>query len=671
VNQCSFSDDNDAVDVLVTFDESRMHQTEAIRIMRLFEHILIQISSLDASTLLGSIDSISPNDILELQKQIANNRPPELVDTLLYDHVFRAVDGYPEKISVTSSWGEELTYKQLHNFSSRLAYDLIRAGAGPGMFIPLFFDKDIWAIVAMLAVLKSGAAFVPVDPESPTSRRNLILATINASIILSSAKYLPILDTDKTRIVDQDSVSNLAPLNEMETDLNGTSSRGITTDPAYAIFTSGSTGIPKGVVVPHRAVSSSINAHGKAMGFERNTRALQFCSYTFDVSIAEIFTTLAFGGTVCVPSSGGRLNNLAGEIRVLDANWAFLTPSVARLLDASDVPTLRTLVLGGEEVGSGDVARWKDSNTRIMNGYGPTEACVFCVTRDIDRPDSANKIGRPIGCNIFVVDPEDHGKLAPIGVVGEMLVRGPILASGYLNDTSRTQAVFIDSPAWSRTLLGDPIHADTRFYKTGDLVRYDHDGNLEYVARKDLQVKVRGLRIEVEDVEHWIQSAAGVKHAVALVSRGRLAPTGSNQLAAVFSLTGRGHQSSSPPLTMKTSEESRQHINHIQAKLEEHLPSYAIPNIWICVNEIPLLSSGKMNRKTVHEWVGNLTKQDLLAYTNGNDEEQKLRDGVEMALAQIWSKALDIPQHLIVPNKSFFSYGGDSVSFSSFRPSCC
>ncbi|EED18482.1 nonribosomal peptide synthase, putative [Talaromyces stipitatus ATCC 10500] len=663
VVQCSFDDASDDVLVGVTFDESRIHEIEALRIIRLYEHILAQISSIDISTVLDKIDLISPGDILELKNEIAESSTPEVVNCLLHEQVFKRIGEYSEKIAITSSWGEELTYKQLHDFSSRLAHDLVKAGAGPGIFIPLFFDKDIWAIVAMIAVLKSGSAFVPIDPESPSSRRDLILRAIRASVILSSSKYIHITDLKKPRQVDREHVDSLALLNETGEGFEGNST---VADPAYAIFTSGSTGIPKGVVVSHRAISSSVNAHGNAMGFGKGTRALQFCSYTFDVSIAEIFTTLVFGGTVCVPSSWGRLNNLAAEICILEANWSFLTPSVARLLDPSEVPTLRTLVLGGEEVGSGDVARWKDTgDVRIMNGYGPTEACVFCVTRDIDTPDSANKIGRPIGCNAFVVDPENHDKLAPVGTVGEMLVSGPILASGYLSDGSRTRAAFIESPSWSQIVFGEPPSADRRtFYKTGDLVRYDRHGLLEYVSRKDLQVKIRGLRIEVEDVEHWIQTVATVKHAVVLVSRSSGAST---QFTAVLSLNTKGAMTDLPPLTINSSEKSRNQIQRVKATLEEHLPSYAIPNIWLCVNDIPLSTSGKTSRKTVKAWIDNLSKQDLLqAYSghamNGNSDGPKPVGHVEIALTKIWSSVLTIPEADIVSNKSFLSYGGDSVS---------
>lgn len=649
----------------VTFDESRIPRSQIQRIIKQYQNIIVQLSTLDRATL-DQLDMVSREDMLELREWINNGPQPEVVDSCLHHQILEKAHKYPNDIALSSSWEDDLTYRELFEFSSNLGRHLAESGAGPGMIIPVVFDKSIWAIVAMVSVLISGAAFVPIDPESPTSRLNLLFDQVNASVILASPKYIELCYRDTVLGVDRTFLESLPQSGDGDRNSKRSMIQASTSDPAYILFTSGSTGVPKGVVISHRAICSSINAHGKAMNFGRQTRALQFGSYTFDASIAEIFTTLIFGGTVCVPSPWGRLDDLAKEVRTLRANWSFLTPSVARLLDPAEVPTLETLVLGGEEVSSGEVSRWTRSTLRLINGYGPTEACVFCVTRDIDSPDSARTIGKPIGCNGFIVDPDDHNKLAPIGTVGELLVSGSILATGYLNDAARSSIVFIKSPRWAQALLGASSPSQI-FYKTGDIVRFNHSGEIEYMSRKDLQVKVRGLRIEVEDVEHWVQEDSQVQHALVLQVETKQVES-RNQLVAVLSLLGSNPAKDREPLSLISADISQQHIPRIKEHVAAHLPLYAVPNVWVSVNKIPLSSSGKINRKAVRKWFANLSKEQLTqvisANMNGSHGEPKPAGRLEEMIRDIWSAVLDIPAEGLVSNKSFLSYGGDSVRFS-------
>ncbi|EFQ92617.1 hypothetical protein PTT_10245, partial [Pyrenophora teres f. teres 0-1] len=264
---------------------------------------------------------------------------------------------------------------------------------------------------------------------------------------------------------------------------------------AYVIFTSGSTGVPKGVVLEHRAVATSCLGHGQAFGITKLSRVLQFASYTFDACIADIITTLVYGGCICVPSNSDQCDNLAQAINAMDVNWALLTPSVARLLDPSIVPCLRILVLQGEQVNFTDWDKWPIS-VQTINGYRPTECCVFCTGyTSVQQGFQSGTIGTSIASVSWVVDPKNYQKLAPLGSIGELLVEGPILAREYLNDVKKTETAFINDPAWLLERYGYHAGRRGRLHKTGDLVRYDADGNLVCLVRKDSQVSYGWVRV--------------------------------------------------------------------------------------------------------------------------------------------------------------------------------
>ncbi|KAH1916160.1 Nonribosomal peptide synthetase 8, partial [Aspergillus fumigatus] len=220
------------------------------------------------------------------------------------------------------------------------------------------------------------------------------------------------------------------------------------TQPAYIAFTSGSTGEPKGIVVPHRSIATSMREHGPATRVDTETRALQFASYTFDMSFQEMFTTLTHGGCVCVPSEAERWNDLAGAMERLGVNWAKLTPTVVRLLHPEQVPSLRTLVVGGEPITQDIIQTWAHRVDLIVS-YGPAEASIMAAVSDPLAPTALPRvIGRQVGGTLHVVDAGNHDRLVEGSGEGELLIEGPILATGYLKDQSRTDATFIIDPKW-------------------------------------------------------------------------------------------------------------------------------------------------------------------------------------------------------------------------------
>lgn len=248
--------------------------------------------------------------------------------------------------------------------------------------------------------------------------------------------------------------------------------------------------IRRGTIVQHAAFCASAAAHAPALRMYSTSRVLQFASYTFDASVMEILTTLSLGGTVCVPSEEDRLNNITEVIRSMNVTWALVTPSVIQLIQPSSIPSLRTLVLGGEALSQSHIDTWA-KELELINAYGPTECAVIATANPyVTLSTNSNNIGRAVGSHAFVVDKNNHNRLAPLGASGELVFEGPILAAGYLRNDTKTAEVFIENPSWVNQHGGAHSgRSKTRIYKTGDVVKYAPDGNLIFCGRKDTQVK--------------------------------------------------------------------------------------------------------------------------------------------------------------------------------------
>ncbi|KGO71463.1 AMP-dependent synthetase/ligase [Penicillium italicum] len=399
-----------------------------------------------------------------------------------------------------------LTYYELNQHSSELADELRSSGVQLESVVPIYFEKSSWTIVAILAVLKAGGAFVLLDPSHPKTRLADICSDVQASLVITSrsnyslssrscpsAQIMVIPDHKEKKKL------SISPLPHRKAASLATMAP-TPDNAAYIAYTSGSTGKPKGIVVEHGSFVSSAIAHSDVQNLNNTSRVLQFASYGFDISIQEMLTPLIVGGSVCIPSETQRLDHLAVSIQQLKANWLELTPSVARLLSPETLTEVKTLILGGESMHPDDVSRWRE-HVHLLVAYGPAECSVVSTVQPhVDVSDLYN-IGRSYGGNCWVVDPENHDQLQSLGSVGELLISGPIVARGYRNRPE--QQSFIKSPLWA-SLFGVPPR--TRFYKTGDLVKYNtENGSLRFIGRKDLQVKVHGQRVELQEIERCAQ----------------------------------------------------------------------------------------------------------------------------------------------------------------------
>lgn len=542
------------------------------------------------------------------------------------------------------SWDRELTYSQLDTESDKIAALLRSLGAGQDSPVVLCLARSSWTVVATLAALKSGAAFVPLEPTNPRQRTKHIIHSAGARLALVSPALAPKLDGLVPTIV------SLSP--QLLKSLPSPADVGLPiqvdmASAAYVIYTSGSTGTPKGVVVGHAALASSCSVRWEAMGFSTASRLLHFASAAFDVSIDEIILPLLAGGCVCVPSEDARRDHLGGAIAALQVNTAMLTPSVARTLLPFDTG-LKTLALGGEKVEAGDIEAWIGRVRRLDIVYGPSECAIASTLYpNITGPRASGCLGRPIGCRIWLVDPADAHRLVPPGCVGEMLIEGPNLAAGYLHDPEKTAASFLSNLRWAP---GSRV-----FFRTGDLARREADGVLRFFGRKDDQIKLRGLRIDPGEIEQHVirrwPSEGGVQAVVDVVEY-----RGHKMLAAFVHVPAKTSQRNG--LLLETCSTFENAALQVRDGLKSLLPSYMIPSIFIPLARVPVSASGKADRRCLKRVVeGQLEKYSMQQEVRTTPEGR-----TEQHLHDLWVQILQPPHAAFGREDNFFYIGGDSIT---------
>ncbi|KAL7629849.1 hypothetical protein AAE478_001372 [Parahypoxylon ruwenzoriense] len=594
----------------------------------------------------------------EQLEQIWNwNTPvPQMLEVCMHELVADQANRDPSRPAV-HSWDGVFTYQDVHSKSDQFAAHLVSIGVRVGSIVPLCFEKSRWTVVAVLAVMKSGAAFALMDPSQPEGRLRTIVEQTGASTIVTSE----LQENLGSRIAPN--AKRLALSNEHFGSYDTSSplpSVSASTN-LYIQFTSGSTGKPKGVAITHENYSSGAIPRADIVGYRAHSRVLDFASYAFDVCIDCMLCTLSVGGCLCIPSDADRVNDLSGAIRKMNVNMAHMTPSVARVLDPDIIPSLEVLGLGGEAISAGDAASWSRT-TKVINAYGPSECTVGCaVNGDVGAENHKEhvSIGRGVGGTLWIIDPADHHRLVPIGAVGELLVEGPIVGPGYLNDPEKTAAAFINDPKW--LLAGSQQHPGRqgRLYKTGDLVRYDNDGTIVFVGRGDQQVKLRGQRIELAEIEYNMRDKLppGTRVAAEVIRPGGLT---SEPTLVAFIAERAGLVAESESLLGSLSSQVLDYLADINSTLSEHLPIYMVPAAYIPLKMMPLLVSAKTDRKRLRELGHLLSRKDIASFAAATVPKKEPSTTMEMKLAHLWSQVLG-QEVEIGAHDNFFNLGGDSL----------
>jgi amino acid adenylation domain-containing protein len=512
----------------------------------------------------------------------------------------RQVERTPDAVAVCFE-GESVSYAELNARANRLAHHLIGVGVGPDSIVGVRRERGTELVVALLAILKAGGAYLPLDPDYPADRLEYMSADANVTVILTDAEPSH-LDAQPT----ENPASATGPDHA-----------------AYVIYTSGSTGRPKGVVVCHRAIVNRLRWMQDAYGLDGTDRVLQKTPYSFDVSVWEFFWPLITGATLVVARPGGHrdphhLAELISSERVTTVHFvpSMLRPFLAELSGA--LPSVRRMICSGEALPPDLVAGVHERiGCELHNLYGPTEAAVD-VTAARCAPGTPVTIGRPIAnTRTHIVD--DTLRPVPIGVPGELLLGGVQLARGYLNRPALTADRFVPDP-FSRP-------GGQRLYRTGDLARYRPDGSIDYLGRLDHQVKIRGHRVELGEIEAVLSEQPSVSAAVVAVHEGQL-------VGYLVAGAGAGID-----------------VTVVGSFLRDRLPEAMIPSHWVVLDALPLSASGKIDRGA------------LPAPERGRPaaagEYVAPRTETELTVVSALTSALGVDQ--VSMHDRFFDVGGDSI----------
>lgn len=567
----------------------------------------------------------------------------------------------PEKIAI-DSWDGTLTYAQIDQYSTFVACSLKELGVKLHDILPVCFEKSRWTIVAVLAVMKVGATLLMTDPTLPLARLQNMAEQVNAKVIMTSRDQKQfsqsIVPNGNIMVVEKDVFGRL-PSSYVGTKLDAVPPSAL----MYIIFTSGSTGTPKGVMLSHETYTSSAIPRAKAVGYTEESRVLDFAAYAFDVSIDSMLLTLGNGGCLCIPSDEDRLNDINGAMRKMRVNYAGLTPSVARILDSDVIKSLSALGLGGEASSVRDVTTW-GQDTRIIIGYGPCECTIGCtINSDTATGRNYISIGKGNGAAVWITRPDDHEKLMPVGAVGELLVEGPIVGQGYLKDPAKTAASFINDPSWLTAGHNGYAGRKGRLYKTGDLGKYDPDGSggILFVGRKDTQVKLRGQRVELGEIESQLMARLPSDISViAEVITPQEVLGGQPILIAFVGPQQKKGQEETDIKPIQLSEDLSQALSKANTEITKVLPRYMIPTAYIPVNYIPVLISSKIDRKRLRQFGATVDLRDI----NGEKASAGTREltDLEKPLRRAWGQILRLDTESIRIDDNFFALGGDSLA---------
>ncbi|WP_024806403.1 non-ribosomal peptide synthetase [Nocardia sp. BMG51109] len=571
----------------------------------------------------GRLDLLDPGErrrLLVDRNVTVSDAEPSTLSALFR----RTVLAHPGAVALEDG-DRSLTYADLNGRANRLARLLIARGAGPEIVVALLLPRSVDMAIAEIAVAKAGAAYLPIDPGYPPDRIRFILADARPALLIATG------DQDRgeaavetIRLDDAATRRELNAFSDNEIADGELTSRPSVHNPAYVIYTSGSTGQPKGVVVSHHGLSALAREEVKRFAVDRNSRVLQFSSPSFDAAVLELLMAVGAGARLITPPPRPLVGDALVEVaRAHGVTHALIPPAALTTVAAEDLPGLRTLVVGGDSCPAALAELWSRGR-RMINAYGPTEVTVAAT---MSRPISgaaAPPIGTPVrGSRVYVLGPDLRP--VPDGAAGELYVAGGGLARGYLHRSALTAGRFVANP------FDGP---GARLYRTGDLARWSADGELVFLGRVDEQVKVRGHRVELGEIEAALAGHPSVEQAAVVAADGAHA-TDRRLVAYAVLAAGR----------------ARADAAELREFLRASLPEYMIPAACVVLGELPTTAHGKLDRRA-------LAARDVTPDTVGGPGAE-VRTSVETLLSELFADVLGLSS--VPVDGDFFQLGGDSI----------
>ncbi|MDP4098851.1 amino acid adenylation domain-containing protein [Paenibacillus sp. P96] len=610
----SLAEQEDYIRCTVEYATSLFRKETVDRMMNQYRVLLQSIVS-SAEATIGELNMV-PEDEAALILNVFN---PALPAVGTYEWIHNAFERMAEvrPEAVAAVWkGQILRYGELNGYANELAYTLLAQEVGANDVVAIYMDKSLDTLISILAILKAGAAYLPIDPEYPADRVQFMLDSSGSKCVIADAQYG--LMVEKTPVLIYSHSDRSPAAAAAAGNLNTT----VHPDhPAYVIYTSGSTGQPKGVMVPHRGLSHLAALYKKELSITSDDRITQIASIAFDLAAFEIFAALTTGAELhLVPrSTSADPVALTDFLNSSGITFVAMTPSHLAHLNPEDLRTIRMVASGGEAISVYEYERW--SRFGYANLYGPTEATILTT---LWKPDSA----RPVPANIPIGKPVAHsriyilnetGRLQPLGVEGEICITGEGLAKGYLGLPEATREKFVDNP----------FEFGTMMYKTGDRGRWLPDGNMEYTGRMDNQVKVRGYRIETGEIELALLLHQAIREAAVIVK------TNAQQERFLCAFVVEAVPVSS---------------SELKSFLSSSLPVYMVPSFFVRLEQMPVTVNGKLDIKKLERMDTSLFEE--IAYVPPQTD-------LQVKLIAIWEKHLKTEGVGIRHN--FFELGGQSL----------
>ena len=600
----------------LNYNKDIYSEDQVERMLMHLEHLLHTINTY-TQTAIKNYDILTQEEKTYLLDILNDTETDYPKDKTIVDLFEEQVIKTPNAVAIKFK-DNELTYRELNEKSNQLAHYLSNHyKIQPDDLVGIELERSEWMVIGILAIIKSGGAYVPIDPEYPEQRKAFIQEDASLKLIINEEELTKFSQENKKKVYPTSNPrTNLHPNNLM-----------------YVIYTSGSTGSPKGCMLEHRGLVNRLAWMQKSYALTEQDCILQKTTFTFDVSVWELIWWSIQGASVSILEKGGEKQSeiIVSAIEATQVTVMHFVPSMLGVFleylstsaeSISKLKRLNQVYTSGEALQPEQAKRFKEllPEVQLMNLYGPTEASIDVSYYDCDdENEQIIPIGKPIdNTSLHVLD--TTSSLVPYGSIGEICIGGVGLARGYLNREELTKEKFIENPY-------DPTQ---RLYRTGDLGRWREDGNLDYLGRMDDQVKIRGYRIELGEIEQALTSHTAVGQGV-VIARSI-------------------HNTSDKELIAYTTGETT--AEELKVYLKEKLPSYMVPNYYVKLESIPLTSNGKVDRKALPDPEGTGLQQG--AYVAPRTE-------IEMQLVSIWSTVLGVEESTLSIKADFFDLGGHSI----------